>query len=40
VQTNKLGGGLGTNWVDYSGTSPATVIVDPGAGSVFFRLKQ
>jgi fibronectin-binding autotransporter adhesin len=40
VQTNTLSTGLGTNWVDYPGTSPVTVPVDSVNGSVFFRLKQ
>lgn len=37
VQTNSLSP---TGWVDYSGTSPVTVPIDPTVGSVFFRMKQ
>jgi len=40
VQTNALGAGLGTNWVNYPGTSPVNVQIDPAKGGVFFRLKQ
>ena len=39
-QTNSLAVGLGTNWVDCSGSSPVTVTVDPTLGSIFYRLKQ
>lgn len=39
-QTNSLNAGLGTNWVNYPGTSPVTVTIDPTRGSVFFRVKQ
>ena len=40
AQTNSLSTGLGTNWVDYLGNSPATITINPSAGSVFFRVKQ
>jgi autotransporter-associated beta strand protein len=40
AQTNSLSVGLGTNWVDYPGSSPVTVPVDSANGSVFFRVKQ
>jgi len=40
AQTNSLGSGLGTNWVDYSGSSPMTIPINPANGSVFFRVKQ
>ncbi len=40
AQTNSLGSGLGTNWVDYSGSSPVTITINPAHGSVFFRVKQ
>ena len=40
AQTNSLGSGLGTNWVDYSGSSPATIPINPANGSVFFRVKR
>ena len=40
AQTNSLSTGLGTNWVDYPGSSPVTVPVDAANGSVFFRVKQ
>lgn len=40
AQTNSLSAGLGTNWVDYPGSSPVTVPVDTANGSVFFRVKQ
>jgi len=40
AQTNSLGSGLGTNWVDYSGSSPVTITINPANGSVFFRVKQ
>jgi autotransporter-associated beta strand protein len=40
VQTNSLSNGLGTNWVNYPGTSPVTVPINPANGSVFFRVKQ
>ncbi len=40
VQTNDLGHGLSSNWVDYpgGGTSPVSVPPDAAQGSVFFRL--
>jgi hypothetical protein len=39
VQTNTLGTGLSTNWVDYAGgISPVTVPIDANQGTVFFRL--
>ena len=40
AQTNSLGVGLGTNWVDHPGgtTSPVTVPVDSENHSVFYRL--
>jgi len=40
-QTNSLGTGLGTNWVDYpgGGASPVNVTVNPAQGSVFFRVR-
>jgi autotransporter-associated beta strand protein len=40
AQTNSLSVGLGTNWVDYPGSSPVTVPMNPANGSVFFRVKQ
>jgi fibronectin-binding autotransporter adhesin len=40
AQTNSLSIGLGTNWVDYPGSSPVTVPISPANGSVFFRVKQ
>ena len=40
AQTNALSSGLGTNWVNYPGSSPVTVPIDPANGSVFFRVKQ
>jgi hypothetical protein len=41
-QTNNLGTGLYTNWVDYPGgsTSPVGVNIDRAAPTVFFRLSQ
>jgi hypothetical protein len=41
-QTNNLGTGLSTNWVDYPGgnTSPVPVPIDEANGAVFFRLTQ
>ena len=39
-QTNSLTTGLGSNWVNYPGSSPVTITVDPTQGSVFFRVKQ
>ena len=39
-QTNTLSAGLGTNWVNYPGSSPVTVTIAPLNGSVFFRVKQ
>ena len=41
VQTNSLNAGLGTNWVDVSGstaTNQMGVILDPTSGSVFYRI--
>lgn len=41
AQTNSLGAGLGTNWVDVANTSTTnqvTIPVSPANGSVFFRL--
>ena len=40
AQTNNLGGGLGTNWVNYPGSSPVTIPINPANGSVFFRVKN
>ncbi len=40
AQTNDLSTGLSTNWVDYPGTSPVTVPINPANGNVFFRVKQ
>ena len=40
AQTNSPGTGLGTNWVNYPGTSPVTVPMDSANGSVFFRVKN
>ena len=40
AQTNSLSTGLGTNWVDYTGSSPVTVPINPSNPSVFFRVKQ
>ena len=40
AQTNSLSTGLGTNWVNYPGSSPVTITINPSAGSVFFRVKQ
>ncbi|MEI6075060.1 MAG: autotransporter-associated beta strand repeat-containing protein [Verrucomicrobiota bacterium] len=40
AQTNSLGAGLGTNWVDYPGASPVTITINPANGSVFYRVKQ
>ena len=40
AQTNALSNGLGTNWVNYPGSSPVTVPIDSANGSVFFRVKQ
>ena len=40
AQTNSIGSGLGTNWVNYPGTSPVTIPVDSANGSVFFRVKN
>ncbi len=42
-QTNAPSVGLGTNWVDWigsTGTNQLTIPLDPANGSVFFRLKQ
>ena len=41
TQTNSLGSGLGTNWFmvfGSTGTNQMAIPVDPGNGSVFFRL--
>jgi fibronectin type 3 domain-containing protein len=41
VQTNSLNTGLGTNWIAVPGsaaTNQLWLTLDPGAGSVFFRL--
>jgi hypothetical protein len=41
VQTNSLNAGLGTNWVDVSGstqTNNVSLPIDPTQGSVFYRL--
>ena len=41
VQTNPVGIGLGTNWVNVTGsngTNQMSIPVDPTAGNVFFRL--
>ncbi len=41
VQTNAPGTGLGTNWVDWAGstaTNQASITVNPANGAVFFRL--
>jgi YD repeat-containing protein len=40
AQTNSLTTGLGTNWVNYPGSSPVTITIDPTKGCVFFRVKQ
>lgn len=40
AQTNSLSIGLGTNWVDYPGSSPLTITIDPAPASVLFRVKQ
>jgi hypothetical protein len=40
-QTNTLGVGLGTNWVEVGGssaTNQATITINPAKGSVFYRL--
>jgi hypothetical protein len=42
-QTNAPSVGLGTNWVDWigsTGTNQMTIPLDPANGSVFFRLRQ
>ena len=42
MQTNNLGTGLGTNWVDLPGSTSITstnITIDPTAPTVFFRLK-
>lgn len=42
TQTNSLSSGLGTNWVDVSGSTSVTnmnVVVDPAKPTVFYRLK-
>ena len=42
VQTNSLGSGLGTNWVDVAGsaaTNAVSITISPANGSVFYRLK-
>ena len=41
VQTNGLAAGLGTNWVTVPGSTnvnQANLIIDPGMGSVFYRM--
>jgi len=41
VQTNSIGVGLGTNWVDVPGsslTNQLVISVDPSQGSVFYRI--
>jgi beta-galactosidase len=41
VQTNGLGAGLGTNWVEVpgaSGTNLMAIPVNPAAGTIFYRL--
>jgi autotransporter-associated beta strand protein len=41
AQTNGTGAGLGTNWTDVSGastTNSMTFTVDPGNGTVFYRM--
>ena len=41
MQTNSMGGGLGTNWIDVPGstaTNMMTLPVDPAIGNVFYRL--
>jgi hypothetical protein len=41
VQTNSIGQGLGTNWVDVSGsttTNQMSFPIDPDNGNVFYRL--
>ena len=40
AQTNSLNVGIRTNWADYpgGGTSPLTVPIDAGQGTVFYRL--
>jgi len=42
VQTNSLGAGLGTNWVDVPGSATTNAVFIPGSlgnGAVFYRLK-
>jgi hypothetical protein len=41
VQTNNLGQGLGTNWVDVANsttTNQMTMPINPASGSVFYRM--
>jgi hypothetical protein len=41
VQTNSIGQGLGTNWVDVAGsaiTNQISIPIDPNNGNVFYRL--
>ena len=41
VQTNSLGSGLGTNWVDVAGSTlvnSITVTLDPSNGTIFYRM--
>jgi len=41
MQSNPIGEGLGTNWVDVTGanaTNQISIPINPGNGSVFFRL--
>jgi hypothetical protein len=40
-QTNALAQGLGTNWMDWPGSTNVTqtnIVINPAAGPVFFRL--
>ena len=41
VQTNAISTGLGTNWVDVSGstaTNQASITIDSTSGSIFYRI--
>jgi len=41
VQTNSLGAGLGTNWVDVAGSTTVNSVnatLDPANGTVFYRM--
>lgn len=43
AQTNTLGAGLSTNWVDVPGSSSSTqsvITIDPSAPTVFYRLRM